>query len=121
MSSVRAIRGAITTSADHPDAIGEAVQELLVTMLERNSVDLENVISVIFTATTDLVSAFPATAARSVGFGAVPLICASEIAVPGSMPRCIRVMMHVESHADRDSIRHIYLRDAVSLRDDIAQ
>ena len=121
MSSVRAIRGAITTLTDTPEAIGDAVKELLREMLERNSLVAEDVISVIFTATTDLTSAFPATAARSVGFGAVPLICASEIAVPSAMPRCIRVMMHVETNVEKAAIRHVYLRDAVTLRDDIAQ
>jgi chorismate mutase len=121
MTNVRAIRGATTCAVDTPDEIGGAVQELLSALLEKNGLTTSDVISVILTSTPDLVSAFPATAARAIGFGDVPLLCASEIAVPGSKPHCLRVMMHVTTNAARSDIRHVYLREAVTLRDDIAQ
>ncbi len=89
--------------------------------MERNDLDHDDVVSVIFTTSTDLTSTFPATAARGVGFGDIPLLCASEIAVPGSMPRCVRVLMHVYSTRDRNEIRHVYLRQAQSLRDDLPE
>lgn len=115
---IRAIRGATTVPEDQPSAIGERVRELLEEILRRNEISTSEVVSVIFTATTDLTSAFPATAAREVGFGAVPLICAAEIDVPGAMARCVRVMLHVELPAERDA-HHVYLHEARSLRDDL--
>ncbi len=120
-SMIRAIRGATTTEIDTPEAIHDAVQELLRAMLETNNIVIDSVVNVFFTSTSDLVSAFPATAARSVGFADVPLMCASEIAVPGSLPRCLRIMMVVSTERDRSEIRHVYLRQAVSLRDDLAK
>jgi len=79
----------------------------------------DDVVSVIFTTTSDLRSTFPATAAREVGFGDVPLLCASEIDVPGAKPRCIRVLMHAYTKRERTALVHVYLRDAQSLRDDL--
>ena len=117
--SVRAIRGATTVEEDSASAIEERTVELLTTIMERNELSHDQVISILFTATGDLIAAFPATAARHAGFGDVPLICASEIAVPGAMARCIRVMMHVYTTRTRDEIHHIYLRHAQSLRDDL--
>jgi chorismate mutase len=118
---VRAIRGATQLTADDPDEMADAVVELLESILARNDVDVDAVISVIFTATPDLVSAFPAAAARGIGFGDVPLICAAEIAVPGALPRVIRVLMHVTLDVPRDQIQHVYVRGAEVLRQDLAQ
>ncbi len=117
--SVRALRGATTVAEDTPEEITVRVQELLGELMARNGLELDDVISVIFTATADLVSMFPATAARDIGFGAVPLLCASEIPVPGSMPRCIRVLLHVTSERPTADLRHVYLHGAQVLRDDL--
>jgi len=116
---LRGLRGATTCSDDTPDAISESTQELLLQMMERNELAHDDIVSVLFTTSTDLVSAFPATSARGVGFGDIPLICASEIAVPGSKERCVRVLMHVYTTRSRSDMRHVYLRDAQSLRDDL--
>jgi chorismate mutase len=116
---VRALRGATTVSNDDAEEIAVATRELLVAMLEGNDIDHEDIISVFFTTSPDLTAAFPAAAARGIGFQTVPLICASEIAVPGAKPLCIRVMMHAYSSRSRADIRHVYLRDAQSLRDDL--
>jgi chorismate mutase len=116
---VRALRGATTVSKDDAEEIAVATRELLVAMLEGNEIDHEDIISVFFTTSPDLTAAFPAAAARGIGFQTVPLICASEIAVPGAKPLCIRVMMHAYSSRSRADIRHVYLRDAQNLRDDL--
>lgn len=116
---LRALRGATTCAADTPDDITAATQELLVALMERNDLDHDDVVSVVFTATADLTSTFPATAARGVGFGDVPLLCATEIDVPGAKPRCIRVLLHAYSTRARTAMVHVYLRDAQSLRDDL--
>jgi len=116
---VRALRGATTCARDSVDEITEVTQELLSAMLARNDIDHDDVISAIFTTSPDLTSTFPATAARGIGFGDVPLICASEIDVPGAMARTVRVMMHVYTTRARDEMRHVYLRDAQGLRDDL--
>ncbi len=113
------IRGATTVEADEPALIDEAVLELLSELLERNDLTPEDCISILFTATADLVSTFPATAARHAGFGDVPLICAQEIPVPGSMERCIRVLLHVHTTHERSDLHHVYLRGAKGLRDDL--
>lgn len=118
-AAVRALRGATTVEADTPEEIGARTVELLQAMFERNGVDHDDLISLWFTATEDLVSAFPAAAARTIGLGDVPLLCAREIPVPGSMPRCIRVLAHLSTERARDELRHVYLRDAVTLRDDL--
>jgi chorismate mutase len=117
--TIRAIRGATTVEGDGAEAITQRVQELLGHMLERNSVNLDDVVSVIFTATPDLKSIFPAAAARGIGFGDVPLLCASEIDVAGATPNCIRVMMHVQTSLPRTDVRHVYLHGAAGLRDDL--
>ncbi len=118
-STLRAIRGATTCVADDAAEVTTATTELLQAMLERNNIDTDDVVSVFFTTTPDLVSTFPATAARSVGFTDVPLMCAAEIAVPGSLPRTIRIMMHAYTTKTRAEIRHAYLREAVTLRSDL--
>lgn len=121
MSSVtlRALRGATTCETDTPEEIYEVTQELLLRMMERNDLGHDDVVSVLFTTSPDLTSAFPATGARGVGFGDIPLMCASEIDVPGAMDRCIRVMMHVYTNKGREEMRHVYLRKAQALRDDL--
>jgi chorismate mutase len=117
--TVRAVRGATTVDADTADAITERVVDLLSQILERNDLAEEDIISILFTATEDIVSTFPATAARSMGLGAVPLICARELSVVGSVPRCVRVMLHVTTGRPRDQIHHVYLEGAQGLRDDL--
>ena len=116
---VRALRGATTCATDSADEITVVTQELLIAMLERNEIDHDDVISVVFTTSPDLTATFPATAARGIGFGDVPLICASEIDVPGAMARTVRVMMHAYSTRARNDMRHVYLRGAQGLRDDL--
>ncbi len=118
-ATLRALRGATTVEVDAPDQVTERVQELLREIQARNGVHLDDVVSVIFTATADVVSMFPATAARAIGFGAVPLLCALEIPVPGSMPRCLRVLMHVHTTRAREELHHVYLHGAQVLRDDL--
>jgi len=116
---VRALRGATTVDVDTKEAIHDAVVELLEALLERNDVDHDDIISVLFTATDDLHAAFPAAAARDVGFGDIPLLCARELDIDGSTERCIRLLMHLESSRNRSELRHVYLRGAVGLRDDL--
>ncbi len=117
---LRAVRGATTCEANTAEAIGVVTVELLGQLMERNGLDHDDVVSVIFTTSPDLTAAFPATAARSIGFGDVPLLCASEIDVPGSMRRCVRILLHV--YADPAvPIHHVYLHDARALRDDLPE
>src|ERR1700691_1095833 len=116
--SLRAVRGATTVEEDTPEAVTERVVALLGEILERNGLEEDDIVSILFTATEDIVSIFPATAARNMGLGAVPLICARELAVVGSVPRCIRVMLHVTTGRPRDEIIHVYLEGAQGLRDD---
>lgn len=118
---MRAIRGAIQVAADDREMILDATAELVAEVLDRNGLTADDVISVIFSATPDLSAEFPALAARKIGFQEVPLLCCAEIAVPGSMPRVVRLMMHVQTERDRADIQHVYLRGAVALRLDIAQ
>lgn len=118
---VRALRGAITVEADEPALITGATSELLAAMLERNGATTDDLISLVFTSTPDLTSEFPAAAARGMGISEVPLLCAQEIAVPGSMPRCIRVLIHLYTDRDYASLRHVYLRGARALRTDLPE
>ncbi|MDA8355197.1 MAG: chorismate mutase [Actinomycetota bacterium] len=117
--SVRALRGATTVEADTVEQVTIRVQELMTELMARNDLLEEDVISIIFTTTADVISTFPATAARGIGFGAVPLLCASEIPVAGATPMCIRVLAHVTTTLARDELRHVYLHGAKSLRDDL--
>ena len=119
--AVRAIRGATQVDADDRDEVLAATRELVSTVIERNGIDSEQLISILFTATPDLTSEFPALAARELGLGDVPLMCATEIDVPHALPRVLRLMAHVETDRSRDAIQHVYLRGAVALRRDIAQ
>lgn len=116
---IRALRGATTVVDDTRESIHAAVVELLGVLLDRNDVDHDDIISVLFTATDDLHSAFPAAGARQFGLGDVPLLCARELDIEGATPRCIRLLMHLESARARSELRHVYLHDAVGLRDDL--
>ena len=116
---VRGLRGATTVDADTVAQVTERSQELLRELMDRNELVEDDIVSILFTATPDVTSMFPATAIREIGFGAVPLLCAAEIAVPGSMPLCIRVLLHVHTDRSRDEIHHVYLHGAQGLRDDL--
>jgi len=116
----RGIRGATTIETDTPAAILSATRELLSRIVEANGVAAEKIASAVFTATPDLTAAFPAQAAREMGWQHVPLLDAQEIAVPGSLPRCVRVLIHWNTDKAQAEIRHVYLRGAASLRPDLA-
>ncbi len=117
---MRGIRGAITVEADEPELILSATRELLSEILRANEItDFDEVVSAIFTTTCDLKSTFPAEAARRMGMGQVPLLCAQEIPVLGSMPRCIRVLIHANIDRKPADVRHVYLRNAQNLRPDM--
>jgi len=118
---LRAIRGAISVDRDAPAAIYDATRELLSAIVARNAVATDDIISVIFTVTPDLRSAFPALAARQMGWLDVPLLCTMEIPVPGALERCIRVLLHVETTRPRAQVQHVYLRAAEVLRPDQAR
>ena len=119
--AVRGIRGATTVESDDAALIRAAARELMEEILRRNQItDFDEVISAVFTTTEDLVSAFPAEAARAIGMNQVPLLCAREIPVTGSMPLCIRVLLlHVNSDRKPKEIEHVYLREAQKLRPDL--
>ena len=117
--AVRAIRGATQADANEREAILEATAELVRAVLDRNHIEPEHLISVVFTATPDLTAEFPAYAARAMGITDVPLLCATEIDVPGAMPRVVRLLAHVESDLPRGELRHVYLRGAATLRTDL--
>ena len=113
---LRALRGAITVDENDAESILSATTELVSEVMERNSLSPDDVVSCIFTCTDDLNAEFPAVAARRMGLSAVPLLCAREIDVPGALPRVIRLMLHC--YADAPG-KHVYLRDAISLRRDL--
>jgi chorismate mutase len=120
-AALRALRGATTVDADTEEQVTERVQALVNQMLDRNGVDHDDLVSILFTATEDIVSVFPATAARGAGLGDVPLICARELAVIGSTPRCIRILMHLYTGRTRQELHHVYLEGARALRDDLPE
>lgn len=115
---LRALRGAITVEGNDAEAIVGAATELVSAVMSRNELAPEDMVSCIFTCTSDLDAEFPAVAARRLGLSAVPLLCAREIDVPGAMPRVIRVMLHCYA-SEESAPRHVYLRDAVELRRDL--
>ena len=117
--AVRAIRGAIQVDADTRDDVLKGSAELVKAVLDRNGLSADDIISILFTATPDLTAEFPAYAARLLGLVDVPLMCASEIAVPGAMPRVLRLLAHVETPLSRADVRHVYLRGAAQLRTDL--
>jgi len=116
---VRALRGATTCAVDTREEIDAKTQALVAAMLERNAVDHDDLISIVFTATDDIHAQFPATAARALGLGDVPLLCARELDITGGMERTIRVLMHLETERSRSELHHVYLEGATSLRDDL--
>src|SRR5882672_5536714 len=116
-----ALRGATTCDEDSVDEIDRKTQGLVREMLERNEIDNEDIVSIIFTATDDLHAQFPATAARALGLGDVPLICARELGVAHGMTHTIRVLMHFYGEQKRSDLHHVYLEGARSLRDDLPE
>lgn len=117
---VRAVRGATTVDCDDPERMYEATRELLLTILDRNGIDVADIISAMFTVSPDLQRAFPARAARDLGWTEIPMLCAAEIDVPDAQPRCLRVLLHVERQATAPRLVAVYLRDAAALRPDLA-
>ena len=120
-SAVRALRGATTLDRDDAAHLTERVQALVAEMMRRNDVSKDDLISILFTATDDVHSMFPATAARGIGLGDVPLICARELDIAGGTPLCIRVLMHLVTERARASLHHVYLEGARNLRDDLPE
>jgi len=118
---VRAIRGATQLRADEPGEMAAAVTELLAELFEKNGLAKADLISILFTSTEDLVCDFPAAAARKLDLGDIPLMCAREIPVAGSLPLVVRVMVHAYSERSHGEMKHIYKRGAEVLRRDIAQ
>lgn len=121
VSAVRAIRGAIQLDVDEREHVLSSTRELVSSVLEANSLTRDDVISIVFTATPDVRSEFPAVAARELGLGDVPLMCTQELDIVGAMPRVIRLMAHVNTTLSREQITHVYLRGAATLRRDLAQ
>jgi chorismate mutase len=120
-TAVRALRGATTVDSDEAEQVRARTIALLQEMVERNGIDHDDIISVLFTATDDIHSIFPAAAARDIGFGDIPLICARELDIIGSAPLCIRVLMHMTTPLSRSELRHVYLEGASGLRDDLPE
>lgn len=114
----RGVRGATTVEIDEREAVLRATRELLALLIHVNEIHKEDVASAIFTTTPDLNSAFPATAARQLGWLDVPLMCSHEIDVPGSVPLCIRVLLHWNTDKPQGTIQHVYLKEAQRLRPD---
>jgi chorismate mutase len=119
MSAVRGVRGAITVERDDPALLLDATEKLLRVIVAENAIDPGDIASALFTLTPDLVSQFPAAAARRIGWTMVPLLNFTEIGVPGSLERCIRVMLHVNTEKRQDEIVHVYLDGAQVLRPDL--
>jgi chorismate mutase len=119
--AVRAIRGAIQLDADERDHLLASTRELVEAVMSANALSSQQLISILFTVTSDLRSEFPAVAARELGMGDVPLLCTTEIDVPGALPRVVRLMAHADMDVPRSKVQHVYLRGAVALRRDIAQ
>jgi chorismate mutase len=114
----RGVRGATTVQRNDREEILMATRQLLALLVRRNGIDRKDVASAIFSTTPDLDAEFPALAARQLGWLDVPLLCGHEIAVPRSLPRCIRVLVHWNTNVEQADIQHIYIRDAVKLRPD---
>ena len=116
--SVRGIRGAITAQENNSGEIVRATDELLREMIAANGITPDNIASAIFSVTADLNAEFPALAARQLGWKNVPLLCTNEIAVPGSLGKCIRVLVHINTEKGSREIQHVYLGEAKKLRPD---
>jgi chorismate mutase len=119
--AIRAIRGAIQLEVDEREHLLKSTAELVTKVLHENKLNVGDLISIWFTATPDLVSEFPALAARELGLGDVPLMCSVEMNVSGAMPRVVRLMMHVDTTLSRAEVQHVYLRGAAKLRSDLAK
>ena len=119
--AIRAVRGATQLDEDSRNHMLERVAEMVTDVMESNGLTVDDFISVIFTSTDDLVSEFPAYAARLLGFTDVPLMCARELEIEGSMPRVVRMMAHVETHLSRAEVTHVYLHGAAGLRRDLSR
>src|ERR1700730_13213217 len=115
-AAVRALRGATTVDEDTVAGISGRVQTLVAAMLERNGVEKDDLISIVFTATDDILAMFPATAARALGLGDVPLLCARELDIDGGAPLCIRVLMHLTTTRARHELHHVYMEGATAWR-----
>ena len=120
-TAVRAVRGAIQLEADEREHVLASTRELVTAVLSANDLTKDDVISIVFTATPDVHSEFPAVAARELGMGDVPLMCTQELDIAGAMPLVIRLMAHVNTPRPRSEVTHIYLRGAAALRRDLAQ
>ncbi|MGE5391460.1 MAG: chorismate mutase [Deltaproteobacteria bacterium] len=116
---VRGIRGATTVNSDTVEEVLQATRELLEQIRNENDLNIEDIASALFTVTADVRSVFPAAAARSIGWDKVPLLCFQEIEVPDALPRCIRVLVMVNTDKSQEDIKHIYLKEAQSLRTDL--
>lgn len=117
---VRGVRGATTIPEDNSQEVIRATQELLTALLRENDIEVGDVVSAVFTVTSDVTSQFPALAARMMGWTQVPLMCGQEMEVAGALPRCIRVLLHINTVKSQPEIRHIYLHEASKLREDLA-
>ena len=119
--TIRGIRGATTVGADVKEQVSTATQELLTSIQAANpGLRMEDIASVWFTVSDDIVSTYPALAARQLGWDLVPMMCAREIPVPDGLPMCIRVLIHWNTDREQRAIKHVYLREAVKLRPDLA-
>ena len=118
---VRAIRGATTLDRDDRDHLIERTQELIHELFDRNGLVEDDLVSIVFTATMDITSGFPALAAREAGFVHTPLLCARELEVDGGIERCVRVLVHAYTERDKQALRHVYLHDARQLRTDLPE
>ena len=116
-----ALRGAITCDENTNSEIDLRTRQLMTELLKRNSLDHDDIVSIVFTATDDLTAEFPATAARTLGLGDVPLLCARELAIAHGMPRVVRVLIHCYSGRPRNELHHVYLEGARALRDDLPE
>jgi len=118
---MRAVRGATTVKSDERGAVLSATRQMLKSIMRQNQFSRKEVISALFTTTPDLTCCFPAEAAREIGWTDEALMCASEIAVPGALPRCVRVLIHVDAAMPKEEIQHVYLRGAAALRPDLTR
>lgn len=122
MSTVcRGVRGATTVQSNSRDEILQATRQMLALMIRRNGIESTDIASAIFTVTRDLDAEFPALAARQFGWLEVPLLCGYEIHVPGSLPMCVRVLLHWNTSKTQHEIQHVYIHDAVRLRPDLSK
>lgn len=118
--ALRALRGAITVDGDQAEEIKRRTVQLLSVLFERNALDAEDLVSIMFTATEDLRSV-AAAGARDFGLTEVPLLCATEMPVVGSLARCVRLLLHIDTDRPRSELRHVFLRGATVLRPDLAE